>query len=146
MFKKYSIANTIWNVLEDVFTFSFNIVKYHKNYNFYKKYYIFSYLIPDRDKRYIETNKYKGIKYDLYEILKCLENMTYIEINEYICDELTKKRNLSILEEKYGELPDKLNNILENINRKDSERNRLNKYLENFYDENEPLNFLNIKN
>lgn len=72
--------------------------------------------------------------------------MTYIEINEYICDELTKKKQLSILEEKYGELPDKLNNILENINRKDSERNRLNKYLENFYDENEPLNFLNIKN
>ena len=93
-----SISNIIWGILDDVFSISCHIVKYHKNYPNFKKYYILDYLIPDRDKRY-DNNKYNGFSYDLYEILNSLENTTYDTIDKNVCNSIQDGLRNKLLDE-----------------------------------------------
>jgi hypothetical protein len=81
-----SVANVIWNILEDVMSFSCNIVKYHKNYPNCKQYCILDHITPDRNKRCDNNNEYVGMAYDLYEIFNEIRTVTF----ETICSKVIK--------------------------------------------------------
>lgn len=71
-----------------MFSFSINIVKYHKKYPHYKKYIFLKYFTPDRFKRYSKTHNFIGMEYDFYEILNTLEKISIDDINDCVIESI----------------------------------------------------------
>ena len=136
------IANILWNKIDDVFSFSCNIVKYHKNYPKFKKYYILKYFTPDRYNRYNKNNKYTGITYDLDMILNKLKKISYDDIHNYCIEQFEKKKQyeniLNICKKDNIEVPNDIECLLKTIENDEILLEQINKYLYDFYHINNP--------
>lgn len=138
-----SISNMIWNMTEDVFSFSCNIAKCHKNYDNFKKYTILKYITPDRKKRYDGLNEYKGLEYDLNEILNTLKKTTSETIINYVIENMDKACEFNNIKKMCDNskinAPIDVINFLEIYQKKQNLLEKLNEHLIDFYDNNEPI-------
>lgn len=135
-----AIANMLWNKLDDVFSLSCHIVKYHKKYPNYKKYCILNYVTPNRNKRYVSSGDYKGIAYDLYEILNVLRQTTYDKIDKHICDWYDKKNTFEDIKQRCEnnniEIPYDVDYFLQKFSKKEKLLREENRLIYDFYENN----------